>query len=895
MPTNTTPAKRLLLIDGSSYLFRAYNAMPALTTSQGHPTGAIRGIINMLQKTIQTWPSDYIAVVFDAKGKTFRNDLYEQYKANRPPMPDELQVQIKPIHAFIQAMGLPLIIIPGVEADDVIGTLAIQAQQDGVSTWIATNDKDMAQLLNPSISCINTVNNTCMDVAGATQKFGVRPDQMIDYLALIGDTSDNIPGVPKVGPKTAARWLKKYQTLQSIMDQAEQFSGKVGDYLRQSLSFLPLAQQLTRIKTDVVLDITPQELRTSPPEKAKLQSLIEQFEFNPILEEKLNNTLGATPPRYLCILAKSDFLDWVKRLRKARQFALDTETDRLDYMQAQIVGLSFAIQPGQAIYIPVGHDYPGVPDQLDRQWVLNTLKPLLEDKSLWKIGQNIKFDMQVLANYGIHLKGIRHDTMLESYVLNSVATQHNLDALAEKYLGVKTTGYETVAGKGAKQIPFNQVTLQNATPYAAEDADITLGLHKTLSRQLQHTKPLLSLLQDIEIPLIPVLSNMERNGVLIDSRSLQQQSRQLATRLLSLEKQVHQQADQPFNLSSPQQLQHILFEKLKLPVIKKTGRGQPSTAEGVLQELAKQNELPALILEHRSLNKLKTTYTDKLPLQVNPHTGRVHTSYQQAVAATGRLSSTHPNLQNIPIRTESGRRIRQAFIAPPDCILMAADYSQIELRIMAYLSEDEGLIQAFQRGEDIHRATAAEVFGLSEQDVGNDERRAAKAINFGLIYGMSAFGLAKQLDIEHDEAHQYIDTYFEKYPGVKHFMQRTRQAAEAKGYVETLYGRRLYLPAIQSRHAPARLGAERAAINAPMQGSAADIIKRAMIAVHNWITTTTPPVKMIMQVHDELVFEIEHSAADEITKTLAQLMCQAAQPLSLVVDTGIGHNWDEAH
>ena len=898
--------KTLLLVDGSSYLFRAYHALPPLTSSKGEATGAIRGVINMLQKTLQDWQPDYVASVFDAKGKTFRNDLYPEYKANRPPMPDDLRSQIEPIHDFVRAMGLPLLIVPEVEADDVIGTLAVQSSAHGLRTVISTGDKDMAQLVNADVSLINTMSNTHMDEAGVQEKFGVRPEQIIDYLALIGDTSDNVPGVPKVGPKTAVKWLDQYQDLDAIMADADNFKGKIGEYLRGALEQLPLSRELVTIKTDVELSDTPESLLQGDLDLSTLQSLVERFEFSAGVEQfmRAGDAPASDMPAddrteeldYQTLLDKQEFEQWLKRLEAADVFAFDTETDNLDYMQAQIVGVSFAVEDREAAYVPVGHDYPGAPDQLDRDWVLGKLKPLLEDDTQTKVGQHMKYDMDVLGNYDIQLRGVRYDTMLESYVLNSVATRHDMDSLAKKYLGVDTVHYEDVAGKGAKQLTFNEVPLDTAAPYAAEDADITLRLHHVLQSRLQQESRLNQVLEEIEIPLIPVLSSMERAGVLVDSDLLHQQSQELSDRMLTLEQRAHNEAKQSFNLGSPKQLQAILFDELKLPIIKKTPKGQPSTAEDVLQELANDYELPRMILEFRSLSKLKSTYTDKLPLQIDPDTGRVHTSYHQAVAATGRLSSTSPNLQNIPIRTEEGRRIRQAFIAPQGSVLLAADYSQIELRIMAHLSQDEGLVGAFQRGEDVHRATAAEVFGLAPEDVGSDERRAAKAINFGLIYGMSAFGLSKQLNIGRNEAQEYVDTYFQRYPGVLEFMDRIRAQAGQDGYVETLFGRRLYLPEINARNAMRRQAAERTAINAPMQGTAADIIKRAMLDVHDWIQNSKPPVRMIMQVHDELVFEVEEQAVDEMKQTINDLMSGAAElSLPLVVEAGVGNNWDEAH
>ncbi len=895
--------KRLLLVDGSSYLFRAYHALPPLSTSRGEPTGAIRGVINMLQKTVQEWQPDYVGIVFDAKGKTFRDDMYDQYKANRPSMPDELCVQVDPIYDFVCAMGLPLLIIPGVEADDVIGTLAVQAHGQGLQTVISTSDKDMAQLVRPDISLINTMSGTHMDEVSVQEKFGVRSEQIIDYLALVGDTVDNVPGVPKVGPKTAVKWLSQYQTLDAIMADAENFEGKVGQNLRNSLEFLPLSRRLVTIKTDIRLSQTPQSLLRTDPDLSALQSLLDRFEFSTGISQFVSNvgraneaTEARQDKEYTVILSQDEFMQWLARLKQAGVFAFDTETDDLNYMQAQIVGVSFAVRKNQAAYVPTGHDYPGAPSQLDRQWVLAQLKPLLEDEAQIKVGQNVKYDMEVLANYGIELRGAQYDTMLASYILNSVATRHDMDSLAKRYLNVDTTHYEDIAGKGARQLAFNEIPLEAAAPYAAEDADITLQLHETLTDRLQHDSQLQSILNEIEIPLIPVLSSMERTGVLIDSELLRQQGRELADRMLTLEQRAHEEARQSFNLSSPKQLQKILFDELQLPIIKKTPGGQPSTAEDTLQELAHDYELPKMILEFRSLSKLKSTYTDKLPLQLDKNTGRVHTSYHQAVAATGRLSSTSPNLQNIPIRTEAGRRIRQAFIAPENYVLMAADYSQIELRIMAHLSQDKRLVSAFQQGADIHRATAAEIFRRSLDEVSSDERRAAKAINFGLIYGMSAFGLARQLNIGRNEAQEYADSYFGRYPGVLEFMRRMKKQAAADGYVQTLFGRRLYLPEINARNAIRRQAAERTAINAPMQGTAADIIKRAMISVHGWIKRKKPPVKMIMQVHDELVFEIERSSAQQISEEINTLMSHAAElSLPLLVKSGIGDNWDETH
>lgn len=901
--------KCLLLVDGSSYLYRAFHILnlQKLRNSDNEPTGAVYGVVSMLQRTLRELKPDYVGIVFDAKGKTFRNDMYPEYKANRPPMPDELRIQIEPLHDFVRAMGLPLLMQSGVEADDVIGTLAVQAEQQGIDTIISTGDKDMAQLVNPHVSLINTMSNTAMDEAGVKEKFGVAPAQIIDYLALIGDTSDNVPGIPKVGPKTAVKWLDQYGSLDAIMQAADSFTGKIGENLRATLEQLPLSRELVTIKTDVELSETPASLAREEPDRSTLKSLLERLEFRGGIEQFIGHslseseqaddkTVAAASSNYETVLSKKRFNEWLQQIKAAELFAFDTETNALDYMQAEIVGVSFATRAGEAAYVPLAHDYPGAPQQLDRDWVLGKLKPVLEDPRRYKVGQHMKYDMNVLANHGITLRGVQHDTMLESYVFNSVASRHDMNSLAKQYLGVDTIHFEDVAGKGARQLTFNQVPLEDATPYAAEDADITLKLHQCLTEKLGDKGRLKSVLTDIEIPLIPVLSAMERGGVLVDSDLLHQQSQELSERMMTLEQEAHEEAGQTFNLSSPKQLQEILFGKLQLPVIRKTPKGQPSTAEEVLQELANDYGLPRLILEFRSLSKLKSTYTDKLPLQVNERTGRVHTSYHQAVTATGRLSSSSPNLQNIPIRTEEGRRIRQAFIAPAGFSLLAADYSQIELRIMAHLSQDEGLLESFRRGEDVHKATAAEVFGLTLNEVGNDERRAAKAINFGLIYGMSAFGLAKQLGIGRNEAQEYVNAYFEKYPGVREFMRRTREQAARDGYVETVYGRRLYLPEINARNGMRRQAAERTAINAPMQGTAADIIKRAMIAMHDWIESEQPPVRMIMQVHDELVFEVADDAVAEVRGKVCQLMSAAANlSLPLLVDAGTGSNWDEAH
>jgi DNA polymerase-1 len=935
--------ERLILVDGSSFLFRAYHAIPPLTNANGDPTNAVYGVSNMLRKLIADYHSDYITVVFDAPGKTFRNELYDQYKAHRPPMPDDLRVQIAPLHNLIRAMGLPLIIESGVEADDVLGALAQHAEQQGYDVIISTGDKDMAQLVTEHIILENTMSNTRMDIQGVIDKFGVRPEQIIDYLALIGDTVDNIPGVPKVGPKTAAKWLEHYQTLENLIVHANEIGGKIGENLRASLDQLPLSKQLTTIKCGLDLPYGIEDLKQQPMDTAELKNLLAELGFSSWLKSLAASTTLSTSPSttlstspsttlstspstepvlsvaeglrtspiealptedkpakidssYETVLTESRFNDWLAQLDKAELFAFDTETTSLDYSKAQIVGVSFAVTPGKAAYVPLAHDYPGVPDQLDRSEILEKLRPLLENPHKPKLGQNLKYDMHVLANHGIALRGIAHDTMLESYVLNSTATKHNMDDLAKEYLGVETLHYEDVAGKGAKQIGFQEVSIEQAAPYAAEDADITLQLHQALISKLEKHPTLLKLYTEMEVPLISVLARIERNGVLIDDAMLAQQSLELSSQIISLEQHAHDLAGQTFNLGSPKQIQDILYDQQKLPVLKKTPKGQPSTEESVLQELALDYPLPKLILEYRSLSKLKSTYTDKLPQQIDGQTGRIHTSYHQAIAATGRLSSSDPNLQNIPIRSEEGRKIRQAFIAPEGKKIVAADYSQIELRIMAHLSADEGLLKAFTEGQDVHRATAAEVFGVAPEQVTTDLRRSAKAINFGLIYGMSAFGLAQQLGLSRSQAQSYIDLYFARYPGVKNYMDSIREQAREQGYVETLFGRRLYLPEINSRNAARRQYAERTAINAPMQGTAADIIKRAMIAADRWLYRDNPDAKMIMQVHDELVFEIAESQLESCTANIRTLMCAAAElDVPLIVDIGIGNNWDEAH
>lgn len=904
-------SKKLLLIDGSSFLFRAYHAVPPLSNAEGLPTNAIFGVANMLRRLIKDHKTDYFTVVFDAPGGTFRNELYSEYKAHRPPMPDDLRVQIQPLHDLIVAMGVPLIMETGVEADDVLGALAQMAVQEGFNVVISTGDKDMAQLVNEQITLENTMSNTTMDIQGVIDKFGVTPAQIIDYLALMGDTADNIPGVPKVGPKTAAKWLAQYQTLDNLIANAHEIKGKVGDSLRASLVDLPLSKQLTTIKCDLGLPYKIEDLRCKQVDNAELQERVEALGLSAWSKELLRApvTQQALAPEseapvetavvateYAMIVSWDQFDHWLDKLTAAKLFAFDTETTSLDYSEAEIVGVSFAVTEGEAAYIPLAHDYPDAPEQLPRDAVLQKLKPLLEDPQQAKVGQNLKYDANVLANYAIKLQGIAEDTMLESYVLNSTLTRHNMDGLAKTYLQRKTIHYEDVAGKGTKQIGFAEVSVEQAAEYAAEDADITLALHHVLAPKLAEHPALVDLYRNIELPVLSVLSRMERNGVLIDSDMLAQQSMELANHIMAIEQQAHEMAGQSFNIASPKQIQHVLYDQLKLPVLKKTPKGQPSTAESVLQELAEEYPLPELILKHRSMSKLKSTYTDKLPLQISAKTGRVHTSYHQAVAATGRLSSSNPNLQNIPVRSAEGRRIRQAFVAPEGYTIVAADYSQIELRIMAHLSGDAGLLDAFSKGEDIHKATAAEVFAVNLEQVTADLRRSAKAINFGLIYGMSAFGLAKQLGLGRNQAQEYIDLYFSRYPGVKQYMDDTRELAKEQGYVETLWGRRLYLPEIHSKNAARRQYAERTAINAPMQGSAADIIKLAMIAADAWLQEQQTDAKMIMQVHDELVFEIAHDKVEDYSTIIRRLMSGAATlDVPLLVDIGVGINWDEAH
>ncbi len=892
--------KHLVLVDGSSYLYRAFHAMPSLSNSKGMPTGAAYGIANMLRRLLADYDPAHLAVVFDAKGKTFRDDLYSEYKANRPPMPDEMRQQLAPIHSLVSALGIPILEVPGVEADDVIGTLAVQGKKEGFDVTISTGDKDMAQLVNRSVTMVNTMDGRRLDPEGVEEKFGIAPEQMVDYLTLVGDTVDNVPGVPKVGPKTAVKWLREYGSLDGVVAHANEIGGKVGESLRESLDRLPLSRELVTIKCDVDLDVGPDDLERIAPDDARLRDLYAELEFKSWLAEILAGEGAATRERpeasYEVVLDKKRLSAWIKRLQKAENFAFDTETTSLDYMSANLVGVSFAIEPGEAAYVPCGHDYDDAPEQISREELLAALKPLLEDSKHVKVGQNVKYDMSVLARSGVKLEGVGFDTMLESYVLDSTATRHDMDSLALKYLSHRTIHFEDVAGKGAKQLTFNQIPLDKAGPYAAEDADVTLRLHRALWPRLRDEQSLKRLFEEIEMPLVPVLSRIERNGVLVDRKMLDAQSVELAASIANIAAEAYEAAGEEFNLGSPKQIQGILFEKLALPVLEKTPKGQPSTAESVLQELAHDYPLPKLILEYRGMAKLKSTYTDALPACINADTGRVHTSYRQAVASTGRLSSSDPNLQNIPVRTPEGRRIRQAFIAPPGSRILAADYSQIELRIMAHLSGDRGLKEAFASGEDIHRATAAEVFGVALKNVSDDERRSAKAINFGLIYGMSAFGLGRQLGIPRRDAQAYVDLYFNRYPGVKKFMDDTRERARDRGYVETVFGRRLYLPEIKSRNAARRQYAERTAINAPMQGTAADIIKRAMITLHRWLEESGARARMIMQVHDELVFEVPENAVAEVQAVVVEQMEAAAElSVPLKVDAGVGNNWDEAH
>ncbi len=922
---------RLVLIDGSSYLYRAFHALPPLSNAAGEPTGALFGVVNMLRTILKQRP-DYLAFVADAPGRTFRDDLYAEYKANRQAMPDDLLAQVEPMLAIVAALGFPILRVEGVEADDVIGTLARRASADGIEVTISTGDKDFAQLVVPGIELVNTMTNTRLDTAAVIEKFGVRPDQIVDYLALMGDSVDNIPGVEKCGPKTAAKWLAEYGSLDAVIANADKVGGKIGENLRKALPQLPLSRELATIRTDLSLAAGPRELHLRERDVDTLRTLYRRYEFNAALKEldaggepsaraapdlpaaelPQRREFGvrgispapapsadpelAGPGRYELVTSEAQLDAWLARLAAAELIAFDSETDSLDPMQARVVGVSVAVSPREAAYIPLAHDYPGAPAQLDAALVFARLKPLLEDPARPKLGQHAKYDINVLSTHGIAVQGVAHDTMLESYVLNSTASRHDMDTLAKRHLGYDTVPYEQVAGRGAKQIPFSQVDLDTACRYAAEDADVTLRLHRALWPKLQAEPGLRAVYETIEMPLVPVLARMEQRGVLIDTAALKRQSHELARRMHALNEQAHAIAGRSFSLDSPKQLQAILFDELKLPALMKTPGGQPSTNEEALEAIADQHELPRLILDYRGLAKLRSTYTEKLADNVNPRTGRVHTSYNQATAATGRLSSVEPNLQNIPIRTEEGRRIRQAFVAPAGWKVVAADYSQIELRIMAHLSGDPGLLAAFHGNQDVHRATAAEVFGLPLEQVDGNQRRAAKAINFGLMYGMSAFGLARQLGVGRGEAQDYMARYFSRYPGVRDFMERVREQAHRDGYVETVFGRRLYLDYIHSRNAAQRAGAERAAINAPMQGTAADIIKRAMITVDAWLLGQEDAARMLMQVHDELVFEVREDAVDPIVAGVRERMAGAAElDVPLVVDVGVGANWDEAH
>ena len=926
------PENPLILVDGSSYLYRAYHAFPPLTNSAGEPTGAMYGVLNMLRSLILQYQPSHAAVVFDAKGKTFRDELFEHYKSHRPPMPDDLRAQIEPLHKMVKAMGLPLMAVSGVEADDVIGTLAREAEKMGRPVLISTGDKDMAQLVTPGITLINTMTNTILGPEEVVTKYGVPPELIIDFLALMGDSSDNIPGVPGVGEKTAQALLQGLGGLDTLYSEQDKIAGltfrgakTMAAKLEQNKEVAYLSYQLATIKTDVELELTCEQLEVQQPAAEELLSLFKQYEFKRWITDleagkwlQAKGARSATKPKetlvvdaeeepeeeasilssehYETILDEAQLQVWIEKLKQAPVFAFDTETDSLDNVSANMVGLSFATEPGVAAYVPVAHDYLDAPEQISRERVLELLKPILEDDKAFKVGQNLKFDRGILQNYGIELRGIAFDTMLESYILDSVAGRHDMDSLSDRWLKHKTVTFEQIAGKGKNQLTFNQIALEEAGHYAAEDADVTLQLHLKMWPKLQKDAGPLNVFQNIEMPLVPVLSRIERNGVKIDPAVLHKHSEEIALRLNELEQKAHEIAGEPFNLSSTKQLQTILFEKQGIKPLKKTPGGAPSTSEEVLEELALDYPLPKVILQYRGLAKLKSTYTDKLPLMINPKTGRVHTSYHQAVAATGRLSSTDPNLQNIPVRNEEGRRIRQAFIAPQDYVIVSADYSQIELRIMAHLSRDKGLLTAFAEGQDIHRATAAEVFGMSLESVTGEQRRSAKAINFGLIYGMSAFGLSRQLNIPRKESQKYMDLYFERYPGVLQYMESTRAQAKEKGYVETLDGRRLYLPDIKSSNAARRAGAERAAINAPMQGTAADIIKRAMIAVDAWLEKEQPRVRMIMQVHDELVFEVHKDDLEAVSKKIHELMENSVKlDVPLLVEVGSGENWDQAH
>ena len=913
--TDTTP---LVLVDGSSYLYRAFHALPPLTTSKGQPTGAVKGVLNMLKSLLKQYPDSPIAVVFDAKGPTFRDEMFEQYKSHRPPMPDDLRAQIEPLHAAVRALGLPLLCVDGVEADDVIGTLARQSADAGRAVVISTGDKDMAQLVDEHITLVNTMTNTVMDIQGVHDKFGIGPELIIDYLALMGDKVDNIPGVPGIGEKTALGLLTGvgggldviYNSLDKVPELPIRGAKKLPEKLEEHKEMAYLSYQLATIKLDVPLEVQVDALQPSPVNREALIELYREMEFKTWLDDLLREAKAAGQAsdsgeaaeqaqenQYEIITEQADFERWLGKLAAAELFAFDTETTSIDAQRAELVGISLAVQPHEAAYIPVAHSYMGVPDQLDRDKVLAALKPYLEDPAKAKVAQHAKYDINVLAHYDIRVQGVAFDTMLESYVLDATATRHDMDSLSLKYLGQGTIKFEDIAGKGSKQLTFDQIALEQAGPYAAEDADVTLRLHQTLWAKLQPQASLARVLQEIEMPLMPVLARIERNGALVDANLLGKQSIELGDKMVALERQAFELAGEEFNLGSPKQLGAILYEKQGLPVLSKTAKGQPSTAEAVLAELAEQGfELPQVIMQYRSVSKLKSTYTDRLPEQINPRTGRIHTSYHQAVAATGRLSSSDPNLQNIPIRTTEGRRIRQAFVAPKGYKLLAADYSQIELRIMAHLAQDAGLLDAFKHDLDVHRATAAEVFGVELDEVSSDQRRSAKAINFGLIYGMSAFGLAKQIGVDRKQAQAYIDRYFARYPGVLSYMERTREQASEQGYVETLFGRRLYLPEIHAKNQAMRKAAERTAINAPMQGTAADIIKRAMIKVEAWLNDSSLDARVIMQVHDELVLEVREDQIDAVTKGLKEHMAQAAElDVPLVVEVGVGDNWDEAH
>ena len=887
-PENLDDNNSVILVDGSSYVYRAYHALPPLTTSTGQPTGAVRGVVTMVMRILQDHPNAPVGMVFDAKGDTFRHEMYEDYKANRAAMPDDLIPQIEPIHEVIKALGIKIFVVEGVEADDVIGTLATEAEQKGISTIISTGDKDLAQLVTKNIKLVNTMKNEVLDIEGVEKKFGVKPEQIVDYLALVGDTSDNIPGVEKVGPKTAVNWLTEHNNIDTIIEKADEFKGKVGEYLRAGIEQLKLSRQLTEIKKDVKLDFGIKDLAVGERDEKRLHELFTELEFKALLKEAPKASKPKSTSKYTCILDDKTFDSWLKKLAKAEQIVLDCETDRLDFTTADLVGLSFAVDAGEAAYLPFTHNYDNAPAQLDRDACLKKLKPILEEKPI--IGQHIKFDRNVLVNYDIHLNIIENDTMMMSYVLDSTATRHNLDDMANHYLNLKTTTFEEVAGKGVKQLTFDKVNLDIASDYAAEDADITLQMYNTIGEHLKKQKTLQRVLKDIELPLIPVLSDMEQKGTVIDSDILNLQSKNLGQRINGLEEQAFSMAGREFNLSSPKQLQEILFDEMKIPVIEKTPGGQPSTAESVLQELAKQYELPQVILEHRTLSKLKSTYTDRLPEQISEKTGRVHSTFHQAVTTTGRLSSSDPNLQNIPIKTEEGRMIREAFVAPKGFDLISIDYSQIELRIMAHLSKDEGLITAFENGEDIHSATAKEVFGSADDQA----RRSAKAINFGLIYGMSAFGLGKALGVTRPEAADYIASYFGKYPRVKIYMDEMKAKAKDQGYVETAFGRRLYLPGIHSGRT--RMAAERAAINAPMQGTAADIMKLAMINMHDYIKGTKKDIHLILQVHDEVIVECSENDTKTTLEALEQIMTDVTKlSVPLVVESGVANNWGKAH